>query len=130
MDILIDFDGTVVTHEYPNIGEDIGATPVLHKLINNGHNLILFTMRSGDKLNEAVNWFKEHSIPLYGIQKHPTQHTWTTSPKAYGQLIIDDTALGIPLVKPANSASSYLRKARPYVDWAIVEEILINKGLI
>ena len=51
----------------------------------------------GQYLTEAVNWFKDNGIVLYGIQVNPEQHTWTTSPKAYGQLIIDDTSLGIPL---------------------------------
>lgn len=122
MDILIDFDGTVVTHTYPNIGEDIGAAPVLKELVAKGHNLILFTMRSGESLDEAVNWFKKNEIPLYGIQTNPTQHTWTTSPKAYGQLIIDDICLGIPLVKKMST--------RPYVDWVKVKEILIQEEIL
>jgi len=122
MDILIDFDGTVVTHVWPEIGEDIGAVPVLKELVAKGHNLILFTMRSGESLDEAVNWFKKNEIPLYGIQTNPTQHTWTTSPKAYGQLIIDDICLGIPLVKKMST--------RPYVDWVKVKEILIQKEIL
>src|SRR5690606_14125098 len=115
MIILLDFDGTVVTHEFPKVGRDVGAVSVLRKLIEKGHNLILFTMRSnttesnghsdeykkvvhGNFLDDAVNWFKERDIPLYGINTNPTQHTWTSSPKAYGQLIIDDIGLGIPLI--------------------------------
>lgn len=125
MEILLDFDGTVVKHEFPKVGEDIGAVPVLKKLVEAGHKLILFTMRSdvenpttldkdivtesGNFLTQAINWFEENDIPLYGIQTNPTQHTWTTSPKAYGQLIIDDTALGIPLIKKVGQ--------KPYVDW-------------
>ena len=50
MDICIDFDGTCVKHEFPEIGEDIGAAPVLKELIANGHRLILFTMRSISKI--------------------------------------------------------------------------------
>ncbi|MFT3949943.1 MAG: hypothetical protein QM763_23460 [Agriterribacter sp.] len=100
MDIILDFDGTVVTNDFPRVGEDVGAVPVLKELVEYGHNLILFTMRSdmyeahiknpgtinarGNYLTDAVNWFQQHGIPLYGIQKNPTQHTWTTSPKAYG----------------------------------------------
>ena len=52
MIISIDFDGTCVTHEFPLIGKDIGAVPILKKLVQRGHQLILFTMRS-DK--EAVS---------------------------------------------------------------------------
>ena len=45
--IAVDFDGTVVTHAYPHIGNDIGAVPVLRELIGNGCRVILYTMRSG-----------------------------------------------------------------------------------
>lgn len=139
MEILIDFDGTAVRHEFPKVGRDIGAVPILKELVANGHNLILFTMRSdvseaysdspeivaqsGDFLTDAVNWFKENDIPLYGIQTNPTQHTWTSSPKAYGQMIIDDTALGCPLEFPKDGG-------RPYVDWRAVRELLVAMNVI
>ncbi len=139
MEINIDFDGTCVAHEFPKVGKEIGAVPVLKKLVENGHNLILFTMRSdrkkksevsdnsiedvtGNFLTEAVNWFNKNDIPLYGIQTNPTQHEWTTSPKSYAQIMIDDTALGCPLV--------YEEGFRPYVDWSRIEGILRTKGLI
>jgi hydroxymethylpyrimidine pyrophosphatase-like HAD family hydrolase len=46
MIIAIDFDGTCVTHEYPKVGREIGASKVLKELVDSGHQLILFTMRS------------------------------------------------------------------------------------
>lgn len=121
MDIVIDFDGTCCAHDYPRIGADIGAIPVLLDLVRNGHKLILSTMRD-DKpggtqtLTEAVNWLKFYGVELSGIQKNPTQHKWTTSPKAYGQLIIDDAALGCPLVHP--------QEGRPYADWIAIRRLL------
>ncbi|AFF28093.1 gp95 [Sphingomonas phage PAU] len=140
MDILIDFDGTCVTHDFPNVGKDIGAKRVLKKLVDNGHRLILFTMRSdvenptsedtnilckgGNYLTDAVNWFKENDIPLYGINTNPTQKSWTHSPKAYGQLIIDDIGLGIPLVYDKDISD------RPFVDWIKIEYMLIDMGII
>ena len=122
MDIAIDFDGTVVAHEYPNVGKDIGAVPVLRKIIESGNNIILYTMRSGKHLQDAIDWYAEKGIPLYGVQFHPTQKTWTDSNKCYAQLYIDDAALGCPLVIGAHS--------RPYVYWAEVEQILLAKGII
>jgi len=140
MDICIDFDGTCVTHEFPKIGKDIGAVPILKKLIASGHNLILFTMRSdvenvesdgyeihkqpGNYLSDAVNWFKNNDIPLYGININPTQHTWTKSKKAYGQLYIDDAALGCPLIFNSKISS------RPFVDWVSAEEELRAAGVL
>ncbi len=136
MDIILDFDGTVVTNEFPQIGEDIGAVPVLKELVECGHNLILFTMRSdmheihtknpgiinapGNYLTDAVNWFQQHGIPLYGIQKNPTQHTWTYSHKAYGHIMIDDKTLGCPLV--------YGKHKSPYADWIRIRELLAGMG--
>ncbi len=140
--IVLDFDGTCVTHEFPYIGKDIGSVPILHKLLAKGHQFILFTMRSdhdtecnaaseeypdirgGKYLSDALEWFRIHDIPLYGIQTNPTQHTWTKSPKAYGNLIIDDCALGCPLIYDTT------KSLRPFVDWIKVEELLENKGLI
>ena len=46
MTINIDFDGTCVTHDFPKVGKSIGAEKVLKRLTDNGHQLILFTMRS------------------------------------------------------------------------------------
>ena len=48
MYIAIDFDGTCVTHEFPNVGKEIGAVPILQKLVERGHKLILHTMRGKD----------------------------------------------------------------------------------
>ncbi len=88
MDIAIDFDGTVVTHDYPAVGRDIGAQPVLKALIKKGHNLILNTMRSNNELEEAVKWFELNNIHLYGIQTNPTQSRWTSARKCYAHLYI------------------------------------------
>lgn len=131
--ICVDFDGTCVTHDYPKVGKDIGAAKVLRKLVENGHKLILWTMRCDSEvesglfesgLTDAVNWFNQNQIPLYGIQRNPTQDTWTKSPKAYAQLYIDDAALGCPLKYNKEMSD------RPFVDWEEVERILYIKGLI
>jgi len=121
MEICIDFDGTCVKHEYPEIGEDIGASQYLKKLVGCGHKLILFTMRSGKELEDAVQWFEDNEIELYGINENPSQKKWTDSPKAYGQLYIDDAALGIPLIEN--------KIDRPYVNWKKVNKMLKKKKL-
>lgn len=116
----VDFDGTCVTHEYPEIGQDIGAVPVLQELVNRGHKLVLFTMRDGEHLAAAVNWFKENNITLYGSQYNPSQRFWTKSNKCYANVYIDDAALGCPLIYPEGE------DAKPYVDWNKVKELLIK----
>ena len=115
MIICIDFDGTCVTHEYPYIGLSIGAEPVLRDLVKAGHKLILYTMRTGQALDDAVQWFRQNKIELYGINSNPTQHQWSDSNKVYGQLYIDDAALGAPLV---------MNEDRPYIDWQKARTLL------
>lgn len=125
MILNIDFDGTCVTHEYPRIGKDIGAVPVLKRLVEKGHQLILFTMRGDNShLREAVEWFKQNDITLYGINKNPSQGGWTNSPKSHADFIIDDTALGTPLL------FDWKFSTHPYVDWIKMEELLIQRGLL
>lgn len=116
--IAIDFDGTCVTHDYPNIGKDIGAIPVLQQLAYYGHWLILFTMRSGEELKEAKNWCDINQIKLEGVNFNPLQATWTTSPKVYADLYIDDAALGCPLKYDCTLSN------RPFVDWEKVKVLL------
>lgn len=131
MKICIDFDGTVVSHEFPEIGKDIGAVPVLKRLVEVGHELILYTMRGeptspGDPnyLEEAVDWFAQRGIPLVGINENLTQNRWTSSRKIFAHLYIDDAALGAPL-KTDLSIS-----VRPFIDWTEVERLLVEKGII
>ena len=126
MYIAVDFDGTCVTHEYPKVGRDIGAVPVLKKLTNSGHQLILHTMRCNKELEEAVEWFNKNDIPLYVINENPSQKRWTESPKIFAHLYIDDAALGIPMI----TYDSNLAPHKPYVNWRSVEVILKKKGIL
>ncbi|MBE6189196.1 MAG: hypothetical protein E7143_08750 [Rikenellaceae bacterium] len=121
--IAVDFDGTCVTHDYPYIGSDIGAVPVLRELTDAGYHLVLNTMRSGRLEKDAVKWFKDNNIPLYGVNCNPDQKSWTASPKVYADLYIDDAALGIPLKTSPTST-------RPFVDWVAVRELLVSLGYL
>lgn len=121
MIIAVDFDGTCVTHMYPNVGENIGAEHVLRALTEEGHEIVLNTMRSGQELRDAENWFKEYNVPLFGVNKTPGQNTWTTSPKVYANLYIDDAALGCPVKS---------HWTRPFVDWEAVATMLVHKGIL
>ncbi len=124
MYICIDFDGTVVDHTFPDIGEAVpGALEAMKEFHALGANLILWTMRSdgqshGPVLTEAVDYLKDNGIELFGINTNPTQGAWTRSPKAYGHLYIDDAAAGVPMIHPKGFN-------RPCVDWkAITPDIV------
>lgn len=121
--IAVDFDGTVVTHEYPYVGEDAGAVPVLQELVGKGFRLILLTMRSGKLLDDAVAWFRDRKIPLYAVNENPQQRSWTSSPKVYADLYIDDSNLGCPLRFVDGCR-------RTVVDWTRVRERLVDEGFL
>lgn len=128
MYIAIDFDGTCVTHDFPEIGKSIGAEPVLKRLVKCGHKLILHTMRDSNEerstIQEAVNWFRMRGIPLEGVNYNPSQSEWTNSNKVFADLYIDDLALGVPLIYNPKISS------RPFVDWIEVKKYLLKEGIL
>ena len=110
--IAIDFDGTIVNHEYPQLGSPVpGAIDWMHKFMENNIHIILYTMRSGKYLDEAVEYLEDNGIVLFGKNRNKNQYSWTKSPKIYANAYIDDAAVGCPLI--------YVEGQRPYVDWAV-----------
>jgi len=70
MTIAVDFDGTIVEHRYPEIGEEIPfAIETLKMLIKDRHKLILWSVREGRLLEEAVNWCRERGVEFYAVNK-------------------------------------------------------------
>ena len=68
--IAVDFDGTIVSHEYPNIGEEIPfATETLRMLAKDRHRLILWSVREGKLLQDAVEWCKKRGVEFYAVNK-------------------------------------------------------------
>lgn len=124
MIFAIDFDGTCVTNDYPYIGKGIGAVPVLKRIVENGHRIILYTMRENERLKDAEQWFKSNNIPLWGVNNNPEQKKWSSSPKIYAHLYIDDAALGVPLKLNKKISDTY------FVDWEKVENFLRENGII
>ncbi len=113
--IAIDFDGTIVEHMYPEIGPDVPqAFDWMKDLQAGGARLILWTMRDGEKLEEAVQHCRERGIEFWGINENPDQAEtkWSGSPKAFAHMYIDDLAAGCPRI--SGSVSKY-----EMVDWSI-----------
>lgn len=117
MIIAVDFDGTLVRHDFPRIGAEApNAFKVLRKLQEGGHKLILLTMRSEKYLQDAVDFCAERGVRFWAVNNNPEQGSWTSSPKVYAQLYIDDMALGVPM----NDGT---------VDWYVVEQWLYGGAL-
>ena len=99
MTIAVDFDGTIVTHKYPEIGEEIPfAIETLKMLINDRHRLILWTVREGELLDEAVNRCRERGVEFYAVNRDYPEETPETnehfSRKIKADVFIDDCNLG------------------------------------
>ena len=108
MIIAIDFDGTIVTHEYPRVGKPLPyAKEVINALVDNGHSCFLYTMRDNKELEEAIKYTLDNDIKLCGYNMSPDQ--FSSSPKQYAHIYIDDAALGCPLDSKFHS--------RLCVDW-------------
>lgn len=70
MTIAVDFDGTIVRHRYPDIGEEIPfATQTLKMLINEHHKLILWSVREGELLDDAVEWCRKRGVEFYAVNR-------------------------------------------------------------
>lgn len=95
--IAVDFDGTIVTDAYPQIGKpQLFAFETLKRLQNDGHRLILWTYRCGNKLDEAVAFCKENGMEFYAVNNSfPSEdYNGKESRKIAADLFIDDRNIG------------------------------------
>lgn len=154
MIFLIDFDGTCVP-QLPEAGYcevDTGAESVLKDLVRVGHKLVLWTARNNSRnnpfnysagrfrtetsLEEAERWFKEREIPLYGVNEHDQEvDSVGYARKAVGDFMIDDTAIGTPLLYGEVEYASYdtgeIKKVIVHcVDWIAIRKILESMNLL
>ena len=98
MVIAVDFDGTIVEHKYPAIGKELPfATDTLKMLIRDQHKLILWSVREGALLDEAVEWCKARGVEFYAVNRdYPEEREEheTFSRKLKADLFIDDRNIG------------------------------------
>ena len=95
--IAVDFDGTIVEHEYPAIGkEKLFAFQTLKKMIERGASIILWTFRTGKELNEAVEFCRKNGVEFYAVNKNYPEEVFdkSTSRKINADIFIDDKNVG------------------------------------
>lgn len=114
MIIAVDFDGTIVEHRYPGIGRELPfAIETLKKLCSERHKLILWSVREGRLLDEAVEFCRERGLEFYAVNRdYPEEEESQNnhySRKLKADLFIDDRNLGgLP-------------------DWGTIYEMIHNK---
>ena len=95
MRIAVDFDGTIVEHAYPAIGKEIPfAVATLKRLQEDRHKLILWSVREGELLEEAVQWCKERGLEFYAVNRDYAEKNNHFSRKLKADLFIDDRNIG------------------------------------
>lgn len=97
--IAVDFDGTIVRHRYPEIGEEIPfAVETLKMLVEERHRLILWTVREGQLLDDAVEWCRKRGLEFYAINRDYPEEDVTLNEhftrKLKVDLWIDDRNVG------------------------------------
>lgn len=125
--IAVDFDQTLATGPFPEVGVPVPAAFEYLKIFQlRGARLILWTMRSDgrkeyteplkrDPLTAAVEFCRQNGVEFWAVNGNPEQAEWTGSPKAYAHVYIDDAAFGCPLLQLGLRQDG--TKARAVVDW-------------
>ncbi len=97
MIIAVDFDGTIVEHDYPRIGSPIPfAVETLIQLQKDGHQLILWTVREGEYLKDAVDYCRKYGVEFFAVNESFPGEKAEDNPsrKILADLFIDDRNLG------------------------------------
>ena len=113
--IAVDFDGTIVEDAYPAVGKPkLFAFDTLKKLQNEGHRLILWTYRSGKKLEEAVKFCESNGISFYAVNAsyQDEEFDYETSRKIHADIFIDDRNVG------------------GFIGWGNVHQLLLNQEIV
>lgn len=115
--IAVDFDGTIIKNVFPS--DEKKNVPLAFETLKDfqslGHKLILWTARDGAYLKGAVDHCESNGVIFWGINENPEQKRLNNSPKVRADIIIDDSALGCPLIYPGGSE-------KPYVDWGTIRK--------
>ena len=99
MTIAVDFDGTIVEHRYPEIGKELPfATQTLKMLIEDRHKLILWSVREGKLLEDAIEWCRKRGVEFYAVNKdfpeEDLSKNQSFSRKLKADVWIDDRNIG------------------------------------
>jgi hypothetical protein len=117
--IAVDFDGTIVQEQWPNIGPLIHeCVEVLQKYSKRGGKIILWTCREDRALRDAVKFCIDNQIPIDYVNMNPPERTerfGIDSRKIGADLYIDDkTPIGV----------YRLLNGLPAVSWTEIDMII------
>jgi len=96
MIIAVDFDGTIVENRFPKIGPELpnAIESIVRLQQEELHQIILWTVREGELLEEAIDWCKNHGLLFYAVNKNFPEEKTVGTRKLKADLYIDDHNLG------------------------------------
>lgn len=132
MTIAVDFDGTIVEHRYPEIGRERPfAIRTLLQLQKEHHILILWTVREGKLLQDAIDFCRERGLEFYAVNSNYPGEDPNHSTASEGGTVDPDAEKGEAEVKPACrklTADYYIddRNLGKLPDWGVIYDIVHN----
>lgn len=98
MIIAVDFDGVLCEDRFPEIGApDYEAVSLVRQLIDAGHEVVLWTCRTGDRLTEAVEWCEDRGLRFCAVNENAPSNRRryeseypVPSPKVYADVYVED----------------------------------------
>lgn len=122
MIVAVDFDGVLCEDRFPGIGApDYEVVSLVRQLIDAGHEVILWTSRTGDRLIEAVEWCEDRGLHFCAVNENAPSNRARyeaeypePSPKVYADVYVEDHDL---LYRKAG------RRSRETARRAVVEEL-------
>ncbi len=95
--VAVDFDGTIVENKFPSIGKPmLFAFETLKAMQQSGILLILWTVRKGKELDEAVEFCRSKGLEFYAINANYPEEEYddNASRKIEADIFIDDRNIG------------------------------------
>lgn len=101
--IAVDFDGTLVTHEFPGIGKlKQPVVDFITRKHERGNIIMLWTTRDNERLKEAKEFLKEHDVPIDCYNENFDKLPFKTSNRIYADLYIGDRMMNVRNIELLN----------------------------
>jgi len=125
----VDFDGTLCERAYPKIGEPIQAVIDYAKQLSiDGHQLILWTCRTDDKLQEAIDWCDSQSLKFDAVNENLQSEidAWGTDPrKIAADFYIDDKAVTVDSIITEKEVKQLI-ETKPKQMWDLKQAVQLD----
>lgn len=95
--VAVDFDGTIVENKFPSIGKPmLFAFETMKAMQNRGMLLILWTVRKGKELDDAVEYCRKNGVEFYAVNANYPEEKFDidVSRKIEADIFIDDRNVG------------------------------------